>query len=99
MSNQRGRTVEEIRADLARNRAAVSEAAADFVEAYKPKNVAKRTVNEAKSFVAGEFRALKAPLHDEETGWRTDRLMVLGGAVLGIAVFALTMTTISRRRR
>ncbi|MDO5082328.1 DUF3618 domain-containing protein [Arachnia propionica] len=92
------RTVEEIRADLARNRAAMSEAAADLVEEYRPKNIARRTVSEAKGFVTEEFRNVKSQIHDEN-GWRTDRLVILGGAVLGVALFALTLSSLRRRHR
>lgn len=98
MVDETDRSVEEIRAELARNRAAISTAAADLVEEYKPRNIAKRSFEEAKGFVAGEFRAAKSQIHDEH-GWRTDRLIVLGGAVLGVALFALTMTAITRRGR
>lgn len=98
MGDETGRSVEEIRADLARNRVAMSTAAADLVEEYKPKNIARRAVGDAKGFVAGEFRAAKSQIRDEN-GWRTDRLLVLGGAVLGVVLFAVTVRRIGNRKR
>jgi len=46
--------------------------------------------------VADEFQAIKRELRDED-GWRTDRLMVIGGALLGVALFAVTIYALGRR--
>lgn len=97
MANKMARPVAEIRADLARNRAKVANSLGDFVEEVHPKNIAKRTVNEAKGFVADEFNAAKSHVKDEN-GWRTDRLLAIGGAVLGVVVFAVTVNVIAGRR-
>ncbi|GAB3820329.1 hypothetical protein GCM10028820_25990 [Tessaracoccus terricola] len=97
MASKKARPVAEIRADLARNRAKVANSLGDFVEEVHPKNIAKRTVNEAKGFVTDEFNAAKSHVKDEN-GWRTDRLLAIGGAVLGVVVFAVTVNVIAGRR-
>lgn len=97
MASKKARPVAEIRADLARNRARVADSLGDFVEEVHPKNIAKRGINEAKGFVADEFNAAKAQVKDAN-GWRTDRLLAIGGAVLGVVVFAVTLNVVAGRR-
>lgn len=97
MAKDKSRSVSEIRADLARNRAHVTESLTEFIDEVNPKNVAKRGMENAKSFAATEFDAVKAEFKDEH-GWRTDRLVIIGGAVLGIVVFAITLKSISHAR-
>lgn len=97
MAKDKSRSVSDIRADLARNRAQVAESLAEFVDEVNPKNVARRGVEDAKTFANNEFAALKAEFKDEH-GWRTDRLMVIGGAVLGVVVFVVTLKSISHAR-
>lgn len=97
MAKNKARSVAEIRADLARNRAEVVDSVSEFVEEVSPKNVAKRSVDSAKNFAASEFEAAKATVKDEN-GWRTDRLMVIGGAVLGVVAFVITLKSIAHAR-
>ncbi|TRY19744.1 DUF3618 domain-containing protein [Tessaracoccus rhinocerotis] len=97
MASKKARPVAEIRADLARNRARVADSLGDFVEEVHPKNIAKRGIDEAKGFVADEFKAAKAQVKDAN-GWRTDRLLAIGGAVLGVVVFAVTLNVVAGRR-
>lgn len=97
MAKDKARSVSEIRADLARNRAQVADSVGEFVDEVNPKNIAKRGVDNAKSFAASEFESVKSQVKDEH-GWRTDRLMIIGGAVLGVVVFAITLKSISRAR-
>ena len=96
MDSDTSRTVEEIRAELASNRQSLAGAMEDLVDSVKPRNIAKRGLDDAKSFVADEFQAIKGELRDED-GWRTDRLMVIGGALLGVALFAVTIYALGRR--
>ncbi|RMB62321.1 DUF3618 domain-containing protein [Tessaracoccus antarcticus] len=97
MAKDKARSITEIRADLARNRVHLADSVGEFVDEVNPKNVAKRGVENAKSFAASEFDAVKAEFKDEH-GWRTDRLVVIGGALLGIVVFAITLKSISNAR-
>ena len=97
MAKSKPRTVDEIRADLASNRARMSASFGEFVEEVKPKNVAKRGVEQAKGFVNEEFQAAKAQIKDD-SGWRTDRILAIGGAIVGVVVFAVTLRSIANRR-
>lgn len=97
MAKKKARPVAEIRADLARNRAKVADSLGDFVEEVHPKNIAKRGIDDAKGFVADEFNAAKSQVKDEN-GWRTDRLLAIGGAVLGVVVFVVTINAIGNHR-
>lgn len=97
MASSKARPVAEIRADLARNRDRVAASLGDFVDEVHPKNVAKRGVESAKSFVAEEFESAKSQVKDEN-GWRMDRVLAIGGAVLGVVVFVVTINTIANRR-
>ena len=97
MAKDKARSIPEIRADLARNRGQVADSLGDLITEVNPKNVAKRGVESAKSFAATEFEAAKSQIKDER-GWRTDRLVVIGGAVLGVVVFFITVNAISNAR-
>ena len=97
MAKDKTRSVAEIRADLARNRLNFADSVGDFREEINPKNIAKRGLEDAKGFVSGEFEAAKAQVKDAN-GWRTDRLLVIGGAILGLVVFAVTVNAISHNR-
>ena len=98
MAKDKARSVAEIRADLARNRAQVADSVSELITEVNPKNVAKRGVENARSFAAAEFESVKAQVVDEH-GWRTDRLVIIGGAVLGVVVFAITLNSISHARQ
>lgn len=97
MAKSNTRSISEIQADLARNRAQMADSVSEFVEEVSPKNVAKRGVDSAKNFASAEFEAAKATIKDEN-GWRTDRLVIIGGAVLGVVAFVVTLKSISRAR-
>ena len=96
MDSDTTRTVDEIRAELASNRQSLAGAMEDLVDSVKPANIARRGIDDAKSFVAGEFQTIKEELRDED-GWRIDRLAIIGGALLGVALFAVTIYVLGRR--
>ncbi|MHA6511263.1 DUF3618 domain-containing protein [Tessaracoccus sp. Z1128] len=98
MSNGSQRSVDEIRADVAAARAKLAQATSDAVESVKPQNIARAGVEQVKGFAKAEFDAAASQVRDEEGGWRTDRLMAIGGALLGLVVFAVTINTIAKRR-
>ena len=96
MDSDTTRTVDEIRAELASNRQSLAGAMEDLVDSVKPANIARRGIDDAKSFVAGEYQAIKDELRDEN-GWRTDRIAVIAGALLGVALFADAIYLLGRR--
>ncbi len=97
MDNEDTRSIEALRAELAANRQSLASAMGDVVESVRPENVARRTVDGAKSFVRGEFESAKAGLRDEN-GWRTDRLAIIGGVAVGIIVVAVALSRMGRHR-
>ena len=58
MDSDTTRTVDEIRAELASNRQSLAGAMEDLVDSVKPANIARRGIDDAKSFVTGEFQPL-----------------------------------------
>ena len=92
------RSVEQIRADLAASRAKLSEATADLVESMKPANLAREGVDQVKQFAKTEFDSVTAPLRDEDGGWDLNKLLIVGGAVLGVIAFAVTLNSVANRR-
>lgn len=92
------RSVEQIRADLAANRAKMSDATADAVESMKPANLAREGVEQVKQFVKTEFDSVTSPLRDEDGGWDLNKLLIVGGAVLGVIAFAVTLNSVANRR-
>lgn len=95
------RSTAEIQAELAQSRTRLAAEVEGLVDELNPKNVAKRAVDDAKTLVVNEYEAAKAQLKDEE-GWRVDRLVMLGGAILGVLAFFGTLKSIIgavKRRR
>ena len=93
-----GRSIDEIRADLAANRAKLGDATAEAIESIKPRNIAKKGVDEVKTFASAEIGAAKAQFLDDEGSLRTDRLMMIGGAVLGLVAVFVTLNVLANKR-
>lgn len=93
------RTVEDIRAELAGTRADLKSSIADFRESIEPKNVAKQGIADAKRFARDEFDEVKKQFVDEEGNLRTQRVMAIAGAVVGVVTFVVTLNVLSNRRQ
>lgn len=90
------RTVDQIRSDIAAARSRVAASVEGLVEEVHPAAVKQRTVNDAKTFAHEEFETLKAQVKDER-GWRTDRLVLAGGAVAGLVTFLVVVRAVLGR--
>lgn len=95
MGNQR--SIDEIRAELARNRVRVADSVGEVAASANPKRLAKEGADQAKGFVQAEYTAAKQQFVDEQ-GLNIKRVLVIGGAVLGLVAFAVTLKAISGRR-
>ena len=94
----KGRSIDEIRADLAANRVTLGDAVGEGIESVKPKNIAKKGIQEVKTFAETEFGSAKAQFVDDEGGWRTDRLLMIGGAVLGVVAALVALNVVANKR-
>lgn len=96
-STQRSRS--EIEADIAAARARLSGGVEELIDQVHPNRIKERQIENAKAFAQTEFNRAKAEIKDDETGWRTDRLLIIGGSVAGLMAFLLTVRALVRRAR
>lgn len=91
-------SVEKLRADLAANRNEMVGAISGLKESLTPQNLARESAEQVKQFAKAEFESVTMPLRDENGGWKLNKLLIAGGAVLGVIVFAVTLNSVAQRR-
>ena len=87
MSDTKARTAEQIEADIAATRVRLASTVDELVDRAHPKNVAKRQVEQA-----------KAQVFDESGQLRTQKLIAVGGAVVGVIGVLLVIRRLVGRR-
>ncbi|WP_130865912.1 DUF3618 domain-containing protein [Acidipropionibacterium timonense] len=90
------RTAEQIRRDLDAARSRVASTIEDATEQFHPKTLKNDAVNGAKAFAQTEFDQAKSQVKDDD-GWRIDRIVIAGGAlVAGIVALATLRAIVGR---
>ncbi len=92
------RTNAQIENDLANAKRRLFENLDGLVTEVHPQAVAHHVKEEAKSFAETQFEQAKEQIKDEY-GWRVDRFIVVGGAVLGVVTFLLVVRALTNRGR
>ena len=87
MSDTNARTAEQIEADIAATRARLASTVDELVDRANPKNVALRQVEQAKSQV-----------FDEQGQLRTQKIVAVAGAVVGVVGVLLVIRRLVGRR-
>jgi hypothetical protein len=87
MSETKARTAEQIEADIAATRARLASTVDELVDRAHPKNVAKRQVEQARSQV-----------FDETGQLRTQKIVAVAGAVVGLVGVLLVIRRLVGRR-
>jgi len=87
VSDTQARTTEQIEADIAATRARLATTVDELVDRAHPRNVAKRQVEQA-----------KAQVFDERGQLRTQKLIAVGGAVVGVVGMLLVIRRLVGRR-
>ena len=90
------RTLAEIQADIDRAQRQIEDSLAGLVNEFHPKAVAHRTVEDAKAFASDQLQSAKGQVKDQY-GWRVDRLAMVAGAVVGVAVFVVAVRALGKR--
>jgi hypothetical protein len=86
-AKQQARSTQQIEADIAATRARLASTVDELVERAHPKNVVKRQVDQA-----------KAQVFDERGELRTQKLIAVGGAVVGVVGMLLMIRRLVGRR-
>jgi hypothetical protein len=87
VSDTKARTAEQIEADIAATRARLASTVDELVDRANPKNVALRQVEQAKSQV-----------FDEQGQLRTQKIVAVAGAVVGVVGVLLVIRRLVGRR-
>ncbi|MER7243613.1 DUF3618 domain-containing protein [Kribbella sp. NBC_00662] len=87
MSDTKARTAEQIEADIAATRLRLASTVDELVDRANPKNVALRQVEQAKSQV-----------FDEQGQLRTQKIVAVAGAVVGVVGVLLVIRRLVGRR-
>ncbi|HET6298941.1 MAG TPA: DUF3618 domain-containing protein [Kribbella sp.] len=87
MPDTKARKPEQIEADIAATRARLASTVDELVDRAHPKNVAKRQVEQA-----------RAQVFDESGRLRTQKLVAVGGAVVGVVGMLLMIRRLVGRR-
>ncbi|WBQ03606.1 DUF3618 domain-containing protein [Kribbella sp. CA-293567] len=87
MSDTQARTTEQIEADIAATRARLASTVDELVDRAHPKNVAKRQVEQA-----------KAQVFDERGDLRTQKLVAVGAAAVGVIGMLIMIRKLVGRR-
>ena len=87
MSDTNARTAEQIEADIAATRARLASTVDELVDRANPKNLALRQVEQAKSQV-----------FDEQGQLRTQKIVAVAGAVVGVVGVLLVIRRLVGRR-
>jgi hypothetical protein len=87
VSDTKARTAEQIEADIAATRARLASTVDELVDRASPKNLAMRQVEQAKSQV-----------FDEQGQLRTEKIVAVAGAVVGVVGMLLVIRRLVGRR-
>jgi hypothetical protein len=90
------RSKEQIQAEIAEARARLASNVEGLITQSHPKAVAARTVQDAKSFAAGEFQAAKAQFVGVDGSPRTNRIAALAVAAVGTVAFLIVVRGLAR---
>lgn len=91
------RSKEQIQAEIAAARARLASNVEGLITQTHPKAVAARTVQDAKSFAAGEFAAAKAQFVSSDGSPRATRIASLAVAAIGAVAFLVVVRGLARR--
>ena len=99
MADTSTRSKQDIEAEITAARERLAANVAGLINQVHPKAVVQRGIDEARGLAATEFANAKSQIVDENGSLRTERVLLIGGAVAGIVTFALLVRRILRGGR
>jgi len=94
VADAKTRTKSEIEAEIAAARQRLASSVEGLINQVHPKAVVQRGIDDARIFAAAEVANAKSQVVDDNGDLRTDRLLLLGGAIAGVVTFVLLLRAI-----
>lgn len=105
-SSKPARSATQIESDLASARSRLTSSIELLIDQVHPNRVKQRESERLREFIATKRQYAQSQLNrarsqfvDEGGNWRTDRLMLVGGSLTGVAALVLIVRTIAARGR
>lgn len=96
MADKKARSRSQIESDIAAARVRLSSNVESLIDQVHPANVKQRQVDNLKTFANTEFNNAKSQIKNDD-GWRTDRIALIGGSVVGFVTFLVIVRAIVRK--
>jgi hypothetical protein len=93
------RSKQDIEAEIAAARARLADNVAGLINQIHPKAVVQRGIDDARGFAAAEFANVRSQVMDDRGQVRTERVMLIGGAIAGVVTFLVLVRKIIRGTR
>lgn len=94
MADTSTRSKQDIEAEITAARERLATNVAGLINQVHPKAVVQRGIDEARGLAAAEFANVKSQIVDDQGSLRTERLLLIGGAVAGVVTFVLLVRRI-----
>ena len=89
MADSTTRSKQDIEAEIAAARQRLASNVAGLINEVHPKTILQRGIDDARGFAAAEIANAKAQVIDSRGELRTDRVLLISGAVAGLITFLL----------
>ncbi|MFT3834383.1 MAG: DUF3618 domain-containing protein [Micropruina sp.] len=99
MADSTTRSKQDIETEITAARQRLADNVAGLINQVHPKAVLQRSIDDARGFAATEFASAKAQVIDENGQLRTERVLLLGGAIAGMVTFVLLVRGILKNAR
>lgn len=99
MADTTTRSKQDIEAEIAAARARLADNVAGLINQIHPKAVVQRGIDDARGFAAAEFANVRSQVMDDRGQVRTERVMLIGGAIAGVVTFLVLVRKIIRGTR
>lgn len=96
---EQGKSRQQIESDLTAARTRLSANLESLIDQVHPTKVKERQIAGVKTLVSGEVNNVKAQFTTPSGEWRTDRLVLIGGSIVGAVVLLVTLSALSKRRK
>lgn len=94
MADNITRSKADIEAEISAARERLADNVAGLINQVHPKAIVQRGIDDARDFAAAEFASAKSQVVDDTGQLRTDRVLLLGGAVAGLITFIVLVRNI-----